>query len=224
VSHHHGIDRLRAERLLAGQDRVADPVGRLLAAARGPTRPSELHRQAEALGAFRGSRGSVPRTPRRLVPRRRQWGTPFWVKAAALALALTSAGVALAAGTGVLPSPGFGGRPAVSIGPPPSRVPPTQSPSTTATAVPTPPGNGSGSEHGPGSAQPDRDTLVKLCRAYESHGERNPNANANLGTGFADLVAAAGGLDRVATFCAELLASPSPSSSSTVDGLQAQRR
>ena len=71
-----GIDRARAERLLAGTDPGTDPIGRLLAAARAPGTPAELRGEAAALGAFRIGATREPRG--RVTARRRLWPRPAW--------------------------------------------------------------------------------------------------------------------------------------------------
>jgi hypothetical protein len=135
------------------------------------------------------------------------------VKAAAVVLSVAVAGVALAAGTGVLPNP---------LGP--ADAPPGLNSATPATPPgppwssnadrrsSTPPGSSSdsgtsaGTSAPPGaSASPDHASLVGLCRAYQAHGDRDPGA-ALGSAAFAGLVAAAGGVDQVPALCAELLA------------------
>src|SRR5262245_26196536 len=96
-------DRARAERLLAGTDSGDDVLGRLLAAARAPGQPAELRGEAAALGAVRIGATREPRG--RVVAGHRLWPRLVGVKVAAAALAVTAAGVAVAAGTGVLPDP-----------------------------------------------------------------------------------------------------------------------
>jgi hypothetical protein len=228
---HRQIDRIRAERLLDGTDRGTDSVGRLLAAARGPVRPDELRREAEAIGAFRV--GATPATPRRLVTaphrtaphrtapqrvasHRRAWTKLVGVKVAALAFAVTLAGVALAAGTGVLPNPLDGPPAPTSALPPTPPVSPlssdTRSPSSSSTSASG--ASSPGASASPGAAA-NHASLVGLCRAYQARGDRDPSA-ALGSTAFAGLVAAAGGADRVEAFCADLLAAePAPGNGGT---------
>jgi hypothetical protein len=142
------------------------------------------------------------------------------VKAAAVALAVAVAGVALAAGTGVLPNP------LNPVDAPPNSATPATPPdtpwSTTADRrSSTPPGSSPGASVSPSagtapgtSASPgapaDHASLVGLCRAYQARGDRDPGA-AMGSAAFAALVAAAGGADQVPTFCADLLAAEEPS-------------
>jgi hypothetical protein len=141
------------------------------------------------------------------------------VKAAAVALAVAVAGVALAAGTGVLPNP------LNPVDAPPNSATPATPPdtpwSTTADRrSSTPPGSSPGASVSPSATAPgtsaspgapaDHASLVGLCRAYEARGDRDPGA-AMGSAAFAALVAAAGGADQVPTFCADLLAAEEPS-------------
>jgi hypothetical protein len=216
------IDRIRAERLLddtdtdPDTDRGTESLRRLLAAARGPVHPDEVRREAEAVEAFRAAGVMAP--PRRHVTaaRRRLWPQVIGVKAAGLALAVALTGVALAAGIGVLPNPldappvPTSAAPSTPPGSPLSSNADWRSPSSSRSSPPSPSaGAGSaGASASPGAAA-DRASLVGLCRAYQARGDRDPGA-AMGGAAFAGLVAAAGGPDQVAAFCADLLAAENP--------------
>lgn len=234
-----GIDRAAAERLLAA---VASPGPRhsapdpsdegallaLLLAARGPARTEELAGEDAAVAAFLTVRdapvpdGAGAREPARPASRsrgiRRLLGR-FATLKAGLVGGLAVSGMALAAGTGVLPVPldnpfDGGSRDTVPVasasasgGPAGRRGP----------GAPKGPG-GSGRQTGtgrpstspaPGAARPDP-ALAGLCNAYA----HSPDHGRALdGPAFQALIAAAGGRDRVDGYCAALPGnSPTPSS------------
>lgn len=203
-----GIDRARAERLLDGSDRAADPIGQLLAAARSQARPAELARAGEALEAFRREwHPSAAPARHRITHRPHPWRRLVGIKAAAIAFALASAGVAVAAGTGVLPTPLTGDQAPAPAGPATAPGSPWSNRSST-----EPGASGSAETTPTPSASVDHAALVGLCKAFQAHGEREPGSSMDS-TSFARLASAAGGVDRVAGFCAALLAAEATATS-----------
>ncbi|MFJ8626541.1 hypothetical protein ACIRD3_27420 [Kitasatospora sp. NPDC093550] len=247
------IDRDTAEQLLGGA--VADPsagqeasltgpdggpgqLARVLAAAAAPATAGELAGEEAALAAFREA--SLTPDPVVTPVRRRSMATAalaraFSTKAAAAVLGATAlCGVAVAAGTGNLPSPLSGG-PAE-----PQRTlagqgasgtsPGASAHGSSAATAPFAPTSGSarpsdGASGGPRTAAPTG-TATPGSPSAEGRGDRPvvPPALLGLCRGFADrtakgerpgrlvtdplygpLVEAAGGADRVAEFCAEAL-------------------
>ncbi|MET8625731.1 hypothetical protein ABZW30_18615 [Kitasatospora sp. NPDC004669] len=241
------IDRDTAEQLLggavggpsAGQDAsLTGPDGpgqlaRVLAAAAAPATAAELSGEEAALAAFR----EASLTPEPVVTpvRRRSMATAalaraFSTKAAAAVLGATAlCGVAVAAGTGNLPS-GLGGG-----GPEPERTPPAASevfgspsgtgkatgsqsgatpsgsstrPSTTnpqssgSSTAPTPSANG----HGGQAATPAQVALCHVFADRTAKGDRPGQLVAD--PQFAQLVSAAGSADAVAEYCGEALGKP----------------
>lgn len=196
-----GLEADVAERLLAGYGGQPWRLAQLLAAAAAPARPHELAGEDAAVVAFR----SADQTSG---VHRRQRSRPAWARlltakvAGVAAVVVTAGGVAVAAGTGVLPSP-LGGGPATT-----SNAPGSNSPAGT-TAVP---GGAPGLTTGPGAqppATPDP-ALPGLCHAYLAQLADNPG-KARSGPAFAALAEAAGGADHVTTFCEDLAAAqPGP--------------
>ncbi|MGE5828961.1 MAG: hypothetical protein ACM30G_11470 [Micromonosporaceae bacterium] len=188
----HRIDREAAERLLGAYERgsprypvrgvpARDPLADLLteAAAVSPADPAG---EEAAVAAFRAARVSVPHAARRRSMLARMLTLP-----AALALgAVAAGGLALAASTGVLPTPlhpGTAAAPTVNHRP------------TTPARASTHPG-----------ASAAASGLLGLCQAYDHH--VGPERGRALDTpAFGDLVVAAGGKANVDDFCAGLLAS-----------------
>jgi hypothetical protein len=186
------MDASAAERLLAGGG-GPEPIAEVLLRAAAPATPSELAGEEAAMVAFRMARyygtRPAPKAPwvRRLLT----------VKAAAIGLAvLTAGGVALAAGTGVLPNP-------LELGNPPGT-----SSSTRTVSLTTRTGSSSNST-GPGNASPSP-SLEGLCTAYLTHVANNPG-KAWDNPAFSTLVAAAGTAEQVERFCTDLVATAHPS-------------
>lgn len=214
-------DRAESERLLdqarGGRRRAADPdpLVNLLAAAAAPANPGELSGEEQAMAAFRAARAGIPAPVPARVPRRRRLraGAAAW--AAGLA-ATATAGAAFAA---------------VSLDRPEQPAPPPQSgtpgntgsggsPSQTGSGDPTGGGPASSpgvpSTAGGGPGRPaGTEQLTGLCRAYlaKPAGQR---ARALETAAFADLVAAAGGADRVDGLCRRLVPDPAPKPSPSV--------
>ncbi|MEV0944524.1 hypothetical protein AB0I90_29680 [Micromonospora wenchangensis] len=208
------VSRAEAERLLGPTGPGAppstdDPLTRLLAAAAAPARPDELAGEQAALAAFRAARGAAAPGPAPAGRRRPRLTTGVVAWIAALA-ATATAGVAFAAVTldrpaervpGPVPSvTGTGSVPPSPHRSDPSRQSPSRRPGGTApgggpSAPPAPPGHS-----GPASAG----KLVGQCRAYLAKPPPQ-RAKALTKPGYADLVAAAGGTDRVEAYCRTLV-------------------
>lgn len=175
------IDRETAERLLRGDPEVLHEVGPIaarLGAARAAAFPDELIGERAALAAFRAAQLKPVPQPGRPSMLKTALAKLLTVKAAAVVSGLSLGGVALAAGTGVMPNP---------LSP---------SPASHATATPT-----AASAHtgGHGAAHPSP-SLVGLCRAYAAEATNNPGKAADS-PAFAALVTAARGAENVEEYC-----------------------
>ncbi|KWV31446.1 hypothetical protein [Micromonospora rifamycinica] len=204
------VDRAEAERLLDAPGpgvppSADDPLARLLAAAAAPARPGELAGEQAAVAAFRAAQGAV--APASGVRRRRRLTTGVLAWIAGLA-ATATAGVAFAAVTlddrpgertpGPVPSASDTG----STSPTPHRTDPsrrpTAAPGGTSPGAAVPPAT-------PPHGKPAGDgRWTGQCRAYLA---KSPEQRAKALTkpGFAGLVDAAGGADRVEAYCRELV-------------------
>lgn len=227
------LDAVTADRLLDGElgySRELEPLERLLSAARAPGRPSEFAHEQAAIAAFHAARFApvvVPQRSRMAI----NWRRALTVKAATLGLVGLLGGVAVAAGVTVVvvntndnpaptssapgsangparsSSPGMSGSstPSLSGSPTPSAsAAPTSEPS----ATPTTPG---ASE----STAPIPANVIGLCQQWRKRYKTDPAGTAG-DPHFAGLIAAAGGVDKVADFCtaqAAAQATPTPSSS-----------
>ncbi|MGW7053765.1 hypothetical protein [Streptomyces sp. NPDC054887] len=164
------LDKDAAERLLRGEP--VGPVGdharaqaeRLAAALDGVARAGghesgELPGEAAALAAFRKARAAAPENPTvrigRAAPVGLRWARPVRIGLAGALAGVALGGVAVAAGTGVLPSPfGTGDRPAPAATVSAAATPPPPAPGTTGpghdgTGGPSPDGTGTpGDAHG----------------------------------------------------------------------------
>ncbi|WFE65648.1 hypothetical protein [Micromonospora sp. WMMD714] len=204
------VDRAEAERLLDSTalgvpSSADDPLARLLAAAAAPARPGELAGEQAAMAGFRAARGAAAPVPGRR-RRRLTTGVVAWI--AGLAVTAT-AGVAFAAVTlddrpaerapGPVPSASDTG----STSPTPHRPDdpsrrPTAAPGgvSPGTAVPpATPSHGKPTGNGGWTGQ---------CRAYLAKPPEQ-RAKALTKPGFAGLVAAAGGPERVEEYCRALV-------------------
>ncbi|MFG3226550.1 hypothetical protein ACGF07_17425 [Kitasatospora sp. NPDC048194] len=235
------IDRDTAEQLLsgavggpsAGQDAsLTGPdgpghVARVLAAAAAPASAAELAGEEAALAAFR--KASLAPDPVVTPVRRRSMATAalaraFSTKAAAAVLGATAlCGVAVAAGTGNLPSP-LGGGPSEPQRPPtvpggssgsspgaphsgaagtrPAAPFESARPSGTASGGPqtAAPGTTGTGEHGARPSLPP--ALVPLCQGFTDRTDKGEHPRQLAADPlFAPLVAAAGGADGVAGYC-----------------------
>lgn len=186
------LNRNAAEQLLRGGSASgpASPLSdhyalaSLLVAAAAPEGDRELAGEAEAVTAFRRALlGPAPQ------PRRPSMSaTKLLVAKAVLAtVGVSGGGVALAAATGHLPA-NLAGTSAAAVS------------SASATAMPS--ADGKSTSHPTASPSP---SLGGLCRAYTAHVGSNPG-KALDSPAFTALITAAGGKDKVAAFCASLLA------------------
>ncbi|WP_131784667.1 hypothetical protein [Protofrankia symbiont of Coriaria ruscifolia] len=195
------IDRDDAERMLRGgpvaPQAGSDPLADLLAAVTAPARADELAGEEAAVTAFREAR-LVPVTQLRREPMiKTALAKLLTVKIAVAAIAATTVGgVAVAATTGVLPSPG---EHEASTGI-----------TTSASAQATDP-----SAHVPAAGAVAPASLPALCHTYTAAAAEHPD---NQGKALDDpafpwLITAAGGRDKVATYCGEILKVPAPAAS-----------
>ncbi|MEH0936446.1 hypothetical protein [Micromonospora psammae] len=228
-------DRAESERLLdatgagATPAGAADPLAQLLSAAAAPPRPGELAGEQAALAAFRAARASGAVAPVAPPGRRRglTTGVVAWIAGIA---ATATAGAAFAAVTLDRPAePERPPRPSAPAPTTPDRSTPSSggstsggstsgapsgAPSGTPGAVPSATTTAGGPA---GGGKPDKPSkngkLSGKCRAYLAKSPRN-REKALRTPGFADLVAAAGGAERVEAYCRELLTEPAPAASS----------
>jgi hypothetical protein len=171
------------------------PVGRLLASATAPALGDELLGEEAAASAFRAA-AAMP-VPPAIRPGRPRRITIAIAIQAACASVVVLGGVAVAAYTGVLPNPLVDVT--TSLPGPPSANP---SHAVTGSTMSRSPGEPAPS--GPITAdQPVPASFAGLGRAYEASGAGGPSMGSDA---FAILVAAAGSVDRVADFCADILA------------------
>jgi hypothetical protein len=205
-----------AERLVAGGR--SDPgLDYLLDALRAPAAPGELSGEREVVAALAAERRRAALTTRPegrfsvRVPRT----TRTLVMSIATGLAvLTVGGTAVAAGTGGLPD-GLQQRahrlfsalgvPAPGTGP--TTVAPTPAPTGTASATPAPTPTSLPTPGVTGTATPGTAQVVAWCTAWRAaeNGGRPMNGRARR-----DLIAAAGGADQVADYCARAGVSATP--------------
>jgi hypothetical protein len=204
--HHHKIDPETAERLLAGHGGGPPHLSRLLASAARPARPGELAGEDAAMAAFRSAQLAPASAQRRriITAHWTRWAT---VKAAGWAFALTVGGVALAAGTGVLPHP-------LTIGANTA----SQTPDATALAASTGTGTGLNSTDPHSTVTPSRSaSLHGLCTDYLAHVDHATD-KATQNPASAQLIVAAGGAANVTTYCQSLLNGPSPTTTQQPSG------
>jgi hypothetical protein len=197
------LEPAQAEQLLDGLEAIDDDaplsLAALLAAARAAGRPDELRGEDTAVAAFHSARFVV--TPPRPAPP--SWARVLTAKAIALAFLIALASVGLAAGVRVVIEPTSSQNPdgpvrAVTTNPAPI-APPNQltttaaqsssSPSPAATPTPTP------------TASPV--DLIGLCESFRKRDHPHPEDSGG-GSPYSALIAAAGGSDKVAAFCAHL--------------------
>ncbi len=171
------------------------PVGRLLAAATADAFRHELLGEEAAASAFRTA-AAMP-VPPAVRPRRAKRVTIAVTIQAAGAFLVVLGGVALAARTGMLPNPLVDVTTALP-------QPPSANPSPAVTVSITSQSPLGAASSGPTPAeQPVPASLAGLCRAYQTHSAGGPSMGSDA---FAALVAAAGSVDRVPSFCADILA------------------
>jgi hypothetical protein len=197
-NHHHRLDRATAERLLSGDPAAASPgqesLANLLAAATAPGRHRELAGEQAAMAAFRVAHRAPPTQQRSRSMLKTALAKILTAKAAAVVAATTIGGVAVAAGTGHLPSQHGQGASSQS------------SSSQEAETSETGPGasKAASAKASPHAAAAPSPSMVGLCRAYAhvvaSHGKALDNP------AFTALVTAAHGKANVSGMCTTLLA------------------
>jgi hypothetical protein len=212
------LNRANAEAILTGTAAERSELTQIIAAARGPATSDELAGEAAAMIRFQAARLD-PAAAHGVTVRRRMSDKVLAAKVGiAAALVAATGGVALAAAAHTQTEPAHHALPASASVAAPSHdgtptpratraaVPPPPPPShaAAASAAPTAPGAGS---HPSASPSP---SLRGLCIAYLANeitgGKRMDNP------AFGALVAAAGGKDKVTTYCLTLLrADPRPS-------------
>jgi hypothetical protein len=193
------ISARTAEDLLngAGVDAQYQRLAQVLRAVAGPAQPGELAGRPDALAAFRSARLRPDPLQRRQSMLKTAVVKLLTVKAVAVAaLVVGTGGVALAASTGTLPNPlGSHPTPVASAGQSESSHGPAASPHPTGSAAPSP-------------------SLVGLCNAYTA-GVASAQGKALDSPAFRALLVAAGGKDKVDSYCTKLLATAHPSGSAT---------
>jgi len=184
----YGVDRDTAERLLNGES--VDPGDRLvrfLSAVRAPAQSGELAGEEAAVNAFRSAHHGPSRQPRRRSMLKIALAKLLTLKVAgatAVAAAATG-GVAMAAASGTLSNPLAGG--------------------DTAKVQPSPHGTGKPADAGKDGKVSPSPSLEGLCRAYTA-GVADNAGKALENPAFRVLITTAGGKDRVAAYCDDLLA------------------
>ena len=202
------LDAATAERILAGVGGGSAPVAELIWAAVASPRPHETAGEDAAVAAFAavgmvgagippGLTGAQLTTSGRHRPgsRRPHWGRLLTVKALAIGLAVAAGGVALASGTGVLPNP---------LRPGPAAPGPDGTPSESGHSSPADLRSGT-----PSAGVLPSASLDGLCHAYLKQLASDHGA-AQRSPAFAELFAAAGGVDKAAAYCDARLATPQP--------------
>jgi len=228
------LSRRDAERLLDTPAEHDHALGWALTAASAPGFPDELRREAAAVAAFHAARLAPPPasrsgfvSPSRLGSR----AAARAVVATGAVVALTSGGFALAnsahlphlpllpdrasdrATESVAKTPGDGGSTSPgatstsAAGPSSSATGPAGSPSGSAGS----PGGSTGSTSG-SSETPDQTTTPTpdyrgLCRAFQTAGRGGAGSSLDSAA-FQALAAQAGGADRIATYCVDLIGPP----------------
>ncbi|SBW18843.1 hypothetical protein FDG2_0851 [Candidatus Protofrankia californiensis] len=195
------IDRDDAERMLRGgpvdPQAGSDPLADLLAAVAAPARADELAGEEAAVAAFREAH-LVPVAQLRRKPMiKTALAKLLTVKIAVAAVAATAVGgVTVAASTGVLSSPGEH-EAAAGV-------------TTSASAQATDP-----FAHVPAAGTVAPASLPALCHAYTDAAAHHPDKPGKTldDPAFPLLITAAGGRDKVTTYCGEILKVPAPAAS-----------
>jgi hypothetical protein len=221
------IDRREAERLLSGGPVHPDRTGltELLDLVAAPARPDELAGRQEAVAAFLRIRHQTPAAPARH-GRRRLVSTlsrAAAVKLIAGLVVVLAGGTALAAGTGHLPSViQHGAHELLSPFGVPVPDATSASPSATRHGAGTP---SSPPRPGPGAvASPTDPVAVSLCQTWAE--QRRKNGKIPNTPEMRVLADAAGGEDKIPTYCAPVLdqtqanSSPIPTDSGHPGGPQ----
>jgi hypothetical protein len=209
-----------AERLLdaphTGLSAEADPLARVIAAAAAPGRADERSGEEEAIRAFRLAReADVPATAVAIRPARRRprWTWALLAKLIAVLLAATGAGWALAATTGVAPSPFWDppAPPATTPGIPPSNRGPTSNNPQSSPSTGTPSAEASGASAGAPSPSASTDVPADIkghCQAFIARDEDLSRLSAHSRD---RLIEVAGGEENVPAYCYQVLGLPAPS-------------
>lgn len=213
----HHPTRREAEQLLDDPAAHRSALGTLLSAAAAPALPGELRREDAEVAAFRRAR-LAPSTatagfvsPRRLASR----AAARAVIATGAVVALTTGGFALANSAHLPGLPGQASDQATES------VAKNPQPSTTSSTTAVAPGS-----QAPGSTSPGSETsgpespgatdtgtssptpnVEGLCRAFQAT-DRSAHGSSLDSAAFTALAAAAGGADRVATWCVDLIGEP----------------
>ena len=210
------LSRASAEALLTGTASEPSELAQIIAAARGPADSHELAGESAALIQFQAARLEPVAAPAPTV-RKRMSEKLLAAKvgiAAALAAAATG-GVALAAAAhtqteSTHPAPPVStsvAAPSRDGTPTPKATKPAAAPASShaaaVSAEPTPPG--AAGSHASASPSP---SLRGLCVAYLANGIAGGKRIDN--PAFSALVTAAGGKDKVITYCVTLLSEPHP--------------
>jgi len=178
----HPLRPADLERALDGAGPWPPDLARLVAAAQAPASPGELAGEESAVAAYRQARAETAHPVRRALAR------VLAVKIAAGVAILAAGGYAVAAATGAVPAPAF----VPERAPAPAATTPAKHPAGNRTAVPQRPLPAVS----PGTPHRPANSYTGLCHAYFNGppGHDTPPMR--------DLVAAAGGPDRVVAFCA----------------------
>jgi len=170
------------ERALDGSGPWPSDLAPLVAAVRAPASPGELAGEETAVAAFLQARAEPAHPVRRTLAR------ALAVKVAAGVAVLAAGGYAVAAASGAVPAPPF----VPERAPAPAATTPAKHPGGNRTAVPQQPLPAAS----PGTSHQPATSYAGLCRSYFNGppGRDTPPMR--------DLIAAAGGVDRVPAFCA----------------------
>ena len=222
-SHPADPDRRDLERLLDGHPIGSGALDGLLAAARSTGGPADRAGLDDALASFTELRATRPipipafeRSPLKRAARKIASARMLIISAAAV---LATGGIAVAATTGNIPNPlpnsphttvvtpeSNGGETSATKTKSPSTVPDqtaTSSPGVASSTTATDATSAAKTSSSPSSA------FIGLCRSWIVR--PHDNGKADDSTAFQGLIAAAGGVDSVDSFCARVLASPSTS-------------
>lgn len=171
---------------------IDDRLAAVLRAASAPAHPGELAGEEAAVAAFRAAEAA----PRQRSPLRAVLAKVLTVKAVIALAVAGSAGIVVAATGGVLPAPWSAGVPAEQQRTSTPVPAPTSAEPTTRTSSAAP----------PASRTPATPAILELCRKYAAHSRPDEVLSTPP---FRPLVAAAGGADTVADYCAAQPRQPS---------------
>ena len=169
-----------------------DRLAAVLRAASAPAHPGELAGEEAAVAAFRAAETA----PRQRSPLRAVLAKVLTVKAVIAIAVAGSAGIVVAATGGVRPAPWSAGGPAEQQRTSTPVPAPTSAEPTTRTSSAAP----------PASPTPATPAILELCRKYAAHSRPDEVLSTPP---FRPLVAAAGGADTVADYCAAQARQPS---------------